>query len=89
MFRLTRPPETSWRVVSIFAAMAGLWTFACRVAQILIRVVASASAAIIVIDSSERPQWSVVPPKPRHLAIDMMKSSPMLSACRAARLFHA
>src|SRR5579859_1883051 len=89
MFIPARPPEMSCKVVYIFAAIAGLCTLACMVAQILTRVVASASADIIVIDSSDRPQWSVVPPKPRHFAIDMMKSRPICSECTAARLFQA
>ncbi|MDR6170541.1 hypothetical protein QE359_001570 [Curtobacterium sp. SORGH_AS776] len=76
-------------MVYIFAATAGLWTFACMVAQIFTRSVASAIPAIIVIDSRERPQWSVLPPKPRHFAIDITKSRPIASACRAARLFQA
>src|SRR6266851_2190236 len=89
MFMPARPPDMSCKVVYIFAATAGLCTLACIVAQILTRLVASARADIIVIDSSERPQWSVTPPNPRHFAIDMMKSSPMFSAWTAARLFQA
>jgi hypothetical protein len=89
MFMPARPFEIWSRVTNIFAAMAGLWMLACTVAQIFTLSVASARPAIMVIDSRVLPQWSVEPPKPRHLAIDITKSRPACSASTAVVLLYS
>ncbi len=73
----------------ILAATAGFCSRGWRVAQIFTFRVASAMPAIMVTDSSAVPQWSVSPPKPRNLAIDMTKSMPTSSAFTAAARFWA
>jgi hypothetical protein len=84
LFSPALPPEMWSKVVIILAITAGLCRRACAVAHTLIRLVAWAMPAIMVMDSIDVAQYWVVPPKPRHLPIESTKSSPLRSAARAA-----
>jgi hypothetical protein len=75
------------KVAIILAATAGFCSSGWMVAQMRTFLVASAMPAIRVTDSRAVPQWSVSPPKPRNLPIDITKSMPTWSAATAAARF--
>ncbi len=87
MFSPARPPLMWSRVAIILAVTAGFCSRVWTVAQTFTLEVASARAAINIWLSSAYFQCSVIPPKPFHFAMAMMKSRPMSSASRAISRF--